>query len=113
MNQPVSTVEMTELLKSMPAESELEGIIKDAADDGASDYCSWTMANRAAEAVGKRLQTVEQLPACDGAEALMHQAIRIWLSCPAEKRPSPQALGMRIAEIATTSVTSTDGKGGA
>jgi hypothetical protein len=59
----ITETEMVELLKSMPAESELEGIIKDAADDGAQDHCSWTMANRAAVAVSKRLQSVERIPA--------------------------------------------------
>lgn len=63
MNSQITTAEMTDLLKSMPASSELEGIIKDAADDGASDHCSWAMASRAAEAVEKRLQTVERFPA--------------------------------------------------
>jgi hypothetical protein len=47
----------------MPAESELEGIIKDAADDGSQDHCSWAMANRAAISVAKRLQSVERIPA--------------------------------------------------
>lgn len=35
------------------------------------------------------------------AEADMRLAIRAWLKCPADKRPSPQALGLRIAEIAS------------
>ena len=49
-----------ELLRSMPGEIELAGIIHDAADGGTSEeYCSWTMANRAAEALMKRLATVQ------------------------------------------------------
>jgi|GEM_PF-3734548 len=34
------------------------------------------------------------------AEADMRLAIKAWLKCPAEKRPSPAALGQRISEIA-------------
>lgn len=34
------------------------------------------------------------------AEAEIRRAIRAWLKCPTEKRPSPAALGQRIAEIA-------------
>jgi hypothetical protein len=34
------------------------------------------------------------------AEADMRLAIKAWLKCPEEKRPSPAALGQRIAEIA-------------
>lgn len=34
-------------------------------------------------------------------EADMRLAIRAWLKCPAEKRPSAQALGERIASIAS------------
>lgn len=30
----------------------------------------------------------------------MHQAIRVWSECPPEKRPTAEALGQRIAEIA-------------
>jgi hypothetical protein len=33
-------------------------------------------------------------------EAEIYSAIKTWLECPPEKRPSPQALGQRIAEIA-------------
>jgi hypothetical protein len=33
-------------------------------------------------------------------EADMRLAIRAWLKCPVEKRPSPAALGQRIADIA-------------
>lgn len=32
----------------------------------------------------------------------MQSAIRVWLECPADKRPSPAALGQRITEIAAT-----------
>jgi hypothetical protein len=39
-------------------------------------------------------------PAADLAEAEMLRAIRAWLRCPAEKRPSAAALGQRIAAIA-------------
>jgi plasmid stability protein len=35
------------------------------------------------------------------AEAEMRLVIKAWLKCPAEKRPSPAALGQRIADIAT------------
>lgn len=38
-------------------------------------------------------------------EAEMLTAIRVWLECPVDKRPSPAALGQRIAEIAGTTVT--------
>ena len=34
------------------------------------------------------------------AEADMRLAIKAWLKCPAEKRPTPTALGQRVAEIA-------------
>ena len=34
-------------------------------------------------------------------EAEIYLAIKAWLECAPEKRPSPQALGQRIAEIAT------------
>ena len=37
-----------------------------------------------------------------GIEAEMRAAIKAWLDCPAEKRPTPAALGQRIAEIAST-----------
>jgi hypothetical protein len=30
----------------------------------------------------------------------MHSAIRAWLRCPPDRRPSAHALGVRIAEIA-------------
>jgi hypothetical protein len=33
-------------------------------------------------------------------EAEIYLAIKAWLECAPEKRPSPQALGQRIAEIA-------------
>jgi hypothetical protein len=33
-------------------------------------------------------------------EAEIYSVIKTWLECAAEKRPSPQALGERIAEIA-------------
>jgi non-ribosomal peptide synthetase component F len=36
------------------------------------------------------------------AEHELHQAIRVWLECPADKRPSPEALGERIVEIAVS-----------
>lgn len=35
------------------------------------------------------------------AEAEMRLAIKAWLRCPADKRPSPAALGQRIADIAS------------
>lgn len=35
------------------------------------------------------------------AEAEMRLAIRAWLKCPVDKRPSAAALGQRIAEIAS------------
>lgn len=45
---------------AMPGVLELAGIIHDAADGGTSEeYCSWTMANRAAEAIHARLATVK------------------------------------------------------
>jgi hypothetical protein len=51
--EPVTT-------KSIPGALELAGIIHDAADGGTSEeYCSWTMANRAAEAVHARLVKVK------------------------------------------------------
>lgn len=43
------------------------------------------------------------LPSMDrreAAELQMLAAIKVWLDCPADRRPSPQALGMRIADIA-------------
>jgi hypothetical protein len=50
-----------ELAESMPGVLELAGIIHDAADGGTSEeYCSWTMANRAAEAIHARLATVRE-----------------------------------------------------
>jgi septal ring factor EnvC (AmiA/AmiB activator) len=33
-------------------------------------------------------------------EAQMRKAIQAWLKCPAERRPSPYALGQAIASIA-------------
>jgi hypothetical protein len=36
-------------------------------------------------------------------ESEMRIAIRVWLDCPAEKRPSPDALGARIRDIAAAS----------
>lgn len=49
-----------ELAESMPGLRELAGIIHDSADGGTSEeYCSWTMANRAAEAILARLATVK------------------------------------------------------
>ena len=33
-------------------------------------------------------------------EAEIYLAIKTWLECAPDKRPSPQALGQRIAEIA-------------
>jgi len=33
-------------------------------------------------------------------EVELYQAIKAWLECAPEKRPSPQSLGQRIAEIA-------------
>jgi len=51
-----------ELAESMPGVLELAGIIHDTADGGTSEeYCSWTMANRAAEAIYARLKTVRKL----------------------------------------------------
>lgn len=51
--------EAQETVESMPGVIELAGIIHDAADGGTSEeYCSWTMANRAAEAIHARLLTV-------------------------------------------------------
>jgi hypothetical protein len=48
------------IAESMPGVIELAGIIHDAADGGTSEeYCSWTMANRAAEAIHARLRTVK------------------------------------------------------
>lgn len=35
------------------------------------------------------------------AEAEMRLAIKAWLKCPVDKRPTPAALGQRIAEIAS------------
>jgi len=34
-------------------------------------------------------------------EAEIYLVIKTWLECAPEKRPSPQAFGQRIAEIAT------------
>ena len=34
------------------------------------------------------------------AEAEIYSVIKTWLECAPEKRPSPQSLGQRIAEIA-------------
>lgn len=49
-----------ELSEIMPDELELAGIIHDAADGGTrEEYCSWTMANRAASDVNTRLRTVK------------------------------------------------------
>jgi len=49
-----------ELAESMPGVLELAGIVHDSADGGtAEEYCSWTMANRAAEAVAARLSTAK------------------------------------------------------
>lgn len=31
----------------------------------------------------------------------MHSAVRVWLECPADRRPSAWALGKRIEEIAS------------
>jgi hypothetical protein len=36
------------------------------------------------------------------AEDQMRSAIRVWLQCPVDRRPSPQALGARIADIAAS-----------
>jgi hypothetical protein len=36
------------------------------------------------------------------AEDQMRSAIRGWLHCPPDRRPTPSALGLCIAEIATT-----------
>lgn len=66
--------ELAELLQSMPGEIELAGIIHDTADAGTpEEYCSWTMANRAAEAVAKRLATVRLAakPADEGVRELL------------------------------------------
>lgn len=50
-----------ELAESMPGVIELAGIIHDAADGGTSEeFCSWSMANRAAEAIQARLATVKR-----------------------------------------------------
>ena len=43
---------------------------------------------------GKELQRRERL------EVELYQAIKAWLECEPEKRPSAQSLGQRIAEIA-------------
>jgi hypothetical protein len=49
-----------ELAETMPGVLELAGIIHDTADGGTpEEYCSWTMANRAAEAIHARLLTVK------------------------------------------------------
>ena len=37
-------------------------------------------------------------------EVELYQAIKAWLECPPEKRPTAQALGQRIAEIAASMV---------
>jgi hypothetical protein len=39
-------------------------------------------------------------PGCEHLETEIYLAIEAWLECAPEKRPSPQALGQRIAEIA-------------
>jgi len=38
------------------------------------------------------------------AEVEMRKAISAWLGCPAEKRPTPQALGQRVADIASAHI---------
>lgn len=45
------------------------------------------------------------------AEAEMRLAIRAWLNAPAGKRPSPAALGQRIAEIASAATAGPLSKG--
>lgn len=47
------------------------------------------------------MQTAPQASA--GSEGEMHAAIKAWLDCPKEKRPSAAALGKRIEDIATSS----------
>lgn len=47
------------------------------------------------------------------AEADMRLAIRAWLKCQPEKRPTPQALGKRIEDIAATYSLSSNKPGGA
>jgi len=50
----------------VPDASELAGIIKDAADclhGNPENYCSWSMANAAAEAVEKRIRSIAALAA--------------------------------------------------
>lgn len=42
----------------------------------------------------------------------MQSAIRAWLQCPAEKRPSPAALGQRITEIAAAALLSSTAASG-
>ena len=37
----------------------------------------------------------------EAAEAEMMMAIKAWLKCPADNRPTPAALGQRISEIAS------------
>lgn len=48
-------------------------------------------------------ETLEQHPPLLAPEDEMRAAIRAWLTCPVEKRPSPQSLGERIAGIAQAS----------
>lgn len=58
---------------------------------------------------GAVAQEVIQGLRCQGFEIIraavmppeMFVAIRAWMECPVEKRPSPQALGQRIADIAS------------
>lgn len=40
----------------------------------------------------------------------INSAIRVWLECPVDKRPSAQALGIRVAEIAALHSTSAAGE---
>jgi hypothetical protein len=42
------------------------------------------------------------VPAAVGAAVEMHAALRAWFDCPRKRRPSPEALGERIAAIAST-----------
>jgi hypothetical protein len=51
----------------------------------------------ARQAVNQSLDETSQFLA----EVQMRNALQAWLSCPADKRPSPQALGELISEIAT------------
>jgi hypothetical protein len=43
------------------------------------------------------------------AEVDMRKAIRAWLKCPPDKRPTPQALGQRIADIASAHISHVGG----